>query len=685
MTRPIRILIATLALLIPLSVTATDLPLRDVVLFTSGVGYFERQAEVDGAATADLSFKSAQIADLIKSLVLIDEGGGKVSAVSYDSRDPIDRTLKSFSVDLTDNPELNQLLNRMRGVTVRLKTGSGEMTGDVIGVESRVRRADEESFIEHTLNLYCDGAIRQVPLEQIQFVEPTDARLQADLAAALKTLATGLDKEKKSVRIEFTGKGKRKVRVGYMLESPVWKTSYRLVLADKGPALLQGWAHIENTSDEDWTQVRLALVSGRPISFIQNLYDPIYLRRPVVQNELYAMAAPQLYEGAMEAPAEAEADAFGDFVAMGAVQAPAAVAPAPMRGLKNGRMKGGALGAAFADVAGESLNATVAAAAEGRETGELFSYPIKEAVSLPRRQSAMIPIVSADVRADKVSIYNENVNDRYPLNGIEVTNTTGLFLMQGPVTVFEDGIYAGDARLNDTARNEQRLLSYAVDLAAEVKTERKGEPERITTLKIVHGSLWVTRRYEETTKYIVRNKRDQARRYLVEHPVRAAWELVEPKKDVEKTRDAYRYRTEIAAGKTETVSFLERRDVSQTVGLSNLGTGQIEFYLSQPQISSALKQSLKKLAGMQAALQEVRVRREARERRVREITDEQNRIRENMKAVTRNSESYSMWEGKLVQQEKELDQLRIEIEQMRVDEQKRQSEINGFLADLNVE
>ncbi|OQA29188.1 MAG: hypothetical protein BWY59_00483 [Verrucomicrobia bacterium ADurb.Bin345] len=671
---------AILALLTVQSVQA-EVPLRNVVLFTSGVGYFERSAEIEGDSATELALKTDQMADLIKSLVLVDEGGGRISAVTYDARDPLDRTLKSFSVDLTDNPGLPALLNRMRGVPVRVKTASGELTGEVLGVEVHERWVDEQKFIECALNVFSDGVIKSVLMDQVQWFEPLDEKVRADLAAALDTLASGLDRDKKTIRLNFAGKDKRRVRVGYMLEAPVWKTSYRLVLDEKGSALLQGWAHIENTTDEDWRGVQLALVSGRPISFIQNLYDPIYLRRPVVQNELYASAVPQLYGGAVDSIA------FGDESDVFAEQefaAPKAFAVGRAGGARL-RRQDAAMAPAPAMAPAEMLRETVQAAATGRETGELFSYPVDEPVTLPRRQSAMIPIVNKDVRLEKLSIYNEGADAKFPLNGVEFTNTTGLFLMQGPVSVFEDGIYAGDARLNDTARNEARLLSYAVDLASEVKPERKSAPERITSLKAVHGVLWVTRLYEDTTEYAVRNKRDKARRYLIEHPIRSDWELVEPAKGVEKTRDLYRCRTEVPAGKTEAVRFVERRNVSQSIMLSNISTDNIEFYLRQSRISSALKQALQKLAGLQAALAEVRAKRVDRERRVKEITDEQNRIRENMKAVARPSDSYSMWEGKLVQQEKELDRLRLEIEELRADEMKKQGEINDFIAKLNVE
>ena len=111
------------------------------------------------------------------------------------------------------------------------------------------------------------------------------------------------DQDKKPVTINFTGDGERHVRIGYVVETPVWKTSYRLILpagAQDKPKI-QGWAIVENQTDNDWNGVQLSLVSGRPISFIQDLYQPLYIPRPVVQPELYVSLTPQQYDGGIAA------------------------------------------------------------------------------------------------------------------------------------------------------------------------------------------------------------------------------------------------------------------------------------------------------------------------------------------------------------------------------------------------
>lgn len=655
-------------------VTAADLPIRRITLFTSGVGCFERWTEVTDRETAELFFKTDQMMDLIKSLAIVDEGGGTISAVTYDARDPLDRTLRSFAIDLTDNPDLAVLLNRLRGVELRLKTAAGEWAGRVMGVESRTIKEEDAILTEYRLKVFSEGQIRTVPLDQVHFISLVDDKLKTDLTKALETLATGLDRDKKGVRLDFQGKGRRRVRLAYMLEAPVWKTSYRLVLEERN-ALLQGWAHVENTTDEDWRDVQLTLVSGRPISFIQNLYDPIYLKRPEVQMELYAGVKPHVYEGAME---ESEAADIGKQVT-DAVTA---------KGLFMGRAVARQLAAREAPApsfAIKELESAVHADVEAREVGELFSYSIPQPVTLPRRQSALLPIVNTRLGVEKLSIFNQQVNARYALDAAELTNTTGFFLMQGPITVFDEGVYAGDARLSDTPRGEAKLLSYALDLASDIRVDEESAPEEIVSVKIVNGVLYAQRRYERRTDYNVKNKRERARRYLIEHPIRSGWDLVEPSKNIEKTRDLYRYRFDVGAGKTQKTPFIEQRITDERFGLLDLRDDRVEFYLKQRRISAGARKALETLMQKQRALAEVRTQRENRERRVREITDEQSRIRENMRSVIRPSDSYTMWESKLMKQEKELESLRDEIEKLRDEEAKKEKEIRDYVSQLNVD
>jgi hypothetical protein len=115
-----------------------------------------------------------------------------------------------------------------------------------------------------------------ITLDNVSDITFEDPALQDELNRALAALAQARDQDKKPVQIAFEGQGERRVRLGYVVETPVWKTSYRLILGDKETKpRLQGWAIVENQTDNDWSNVQLSLVSGRPISFIQDLYQPL--------------------------------------------------------------------------------------------------------------------------------------------------------------------------------------------------------------------------------------------------------------------------------------------------------------------------------------------------------------------------------------------------------------------------
>lgn len=289
-----------------------SLPIRQVVLFNSGVGYFQREGEVEGNARIDLTFPTSDVNDLLKSLVLQDLGGGRVSTVSYDSHDPIDKILRSFAVDLNGNPTFGQILNQARGEKieiVRLDRKDGQaskLAGIIVGMEVKRKPAGKDAptmVDEEHLNLTTAAGLQSIPIEQVQGVKFLNPILENEFQRALKVLAGSHDTQKKLVSLGFNANGvaaKRAVRVGYVVERPIWKTSYRLRLEPNGKLFLQGWALVENTSDDDWTDVRMVLVSGKPISYQMNLYEPLYIPRPVVEPEMFASLRPPVYSGSMD-------------------------------------------------------------------------------------------------------------------------------------------------------------------------------------------------------------------------------------------------------------------------------------------------------------------------------------------------------------------------------------------------
>ena len=260
---------------------------------------------MDGNGTLDLSFRVADINDVLKSLMVQDMGGGRISPVGYDSYDPLSKTLKSYSLDLTNNPTFAQLLNQARGAKVEISWQGKALKGSIVGVERQRQPSGKDVPVEvDMLNVLTAEGLRNLPLPQVQHVRFLNSTLQGDLQKALDVLASAHDTHKRTVRLHFQGQGKRQVRVAYVLDSPIWETSYRLAMGkekDKDKLFLQGWGLVNNTTDEDWQGVQVTLVSGRPISFEMDLYTPLYVHHPMVKPELFANLRPPVYGARMAA------------------------------------------------------------------------------------------------------------------------------------------------------------------------------------------------------------------------------------------------------------------------------------------------------------------------------------------------------------------------------------------------
>ncbi|MDQ2798704.1 MAG: DUF4139 domain-containing protein, partial [Armatimonadota bacterium] len=276
------------------------LPIRQVTLFTSGVSYIERSGLVNGDAAVPLTFRTAQINDILKSMTLIDSTG-QVQPATYGAKDPIGRTLQAFAVDVTQNISEAELLNRLRGERVEVSTTArNKITGQIVGVEQKTEMVKDRTQTVDILNLLTDNGLQSVRLDETRSLKLLDKRLDREFRDALTTLASGSDEQRRQVTLHFAGTGRRPVRVGYVTEAPLWKISYRLLLGGANgnkseKPYLQGWALVENTTDDDWQGIHLSLVSGRPISFIQDLYQPLYLPRPVVEPDIIASPEPQTH------------------------------------------------------------------------------------------------------------------------------------------------------------------------------------------------------------------------------------------------------------------------------------------------------------------------------------------------------------------------------------------------------
>ncbi len=635
------------------------LPITRITLYTSGVGYFERGGEVEGNAQITLHFPLGAVNDVLKSLVLLDGGGGEIAPVTYAAQDPVRRALQAFSLNIGDEPDRATLLGRMRGVSVTVTTGDpAPLTGVVAGVETRdVFLPDGSGMTQQSrLTLLAGDSLHTVSLDTVRSLQINDAALAGELRGALAAVAQGRDAGKRTVTLTFTGAGRRTVQAAYLLESPAWQTSYRLVLGET--PRLQGWALVQNTGQDDWTDTRLSLVSGRPISFIQDLYTPLYVHRPTVQPRIPASPTPQTYasdlmEDTVQERGISAAEPADAAYAVMAAPAPAAGGVSSLR-----QRKGNAQEARGGMDPSQALQGSIAAS--GAALGAAFAYEIGVPVSVPRQQSAMIPFVAEAVDAERVSVYNSRVQSSHPLTGVRLRNTTDLHLMGGPLTVFETpdaggaAGYVGDALMDDTEAGQSRLLTYALDLAVDADLRHDPQSGVVSEVRLAQGTLHVRQTYQQITEYVFKNHSAGARTLIVEHPVRPGWELTEPDAPAERTAAEYRFALPLAGRAAATLRVRLERQAWEALRLLDTAADLFLVYGRSGAAPASVRTALEDIAARQARLAEAEAEAAALNKQIESITQGQERIRKNMEALDYNSDLYRRYVGELDAQETQI-------------------------------
>jgi hypothetical protein len=626
---------------------AAELPVTRVVLFSSGVAYFEHRGQVSGDASIALPFRSDEVNDALKSLVIWDTGSSASSpSVSYPSQESLDRALKGFRVDLSGSPRVAELLVRLRGAEVSVEAPD-KITGKIVGVEARpAPKATEGDAQVPYLVLATKGAIKAVSLNEVASIRFEDRRIADDFDRALALILSAQDSLRRVLDLSLPGTGSREAALGYVVAAPVWKVSYRLDLSGDKP-FLQGWAIVDNPTDQDWTNVRLSLVSGRPVSFIQDLYSPLYLDRPVIPLAIAGTAAPRSFDSGFAGAPEAEAMAESAPSAKMAAPAPA---PPPSMSRAAPRNAGPGPGASF------DLAASRADTAQARAAGDQFEFSVRKPVSLERRRSAMLGLVSGEIALEKISVFSPDSGSRNPMLGARLVNSTGTKLPAGPITVFDGGVYAGDALLDFLSEKEKRIIVFGTDLSVTAEASSSSSVETMG-VSIGKGILSFSRRTTWTRSYLFRNAGLAAKKVLVEHPITGGAELFEPKAFDEKTESVYRFLVPVAAGAQARLDVRERSPAQESVALSSFGSDSYLRYISSKEIPQAIRDALKKAMDLRKKVDDSKRALSDLQARKTEIGNDQARIRQNLSAVGRDSSQGQQYLKRLMDSETELDSL----------------------------
>lgn len=649
-----------------------DIKIRKVVLYKHGVGYFERSGAVDGNATVTLHFKEPQMRDLLKSFYVLDLDGGTIATVAYDSQDPLERQLREILFNLPSGNALTGFLTQLQGVRVEMEIAGEKLPGRILGLEPVTRKVEDATITEHKLVFQReDGSIQNVTLMDIRGLRVLDEAIQKDMGRYLDLVQSARRMDRKRLVLEARGQGERQVRAGYIIESPIWKTSYRMILDQPGQPLVQGWAIVDNATEEDWQEVELTLVGGSPISFVLDLYTPFYPRRPVVGIQQFAA------QSAAPAPSAAPGEERREGIAFAGRKARA-------RGIGAFEEADEYGGAAFAAPEAppeaerkieDYLASSMQTAAKGAQVGELFQYAVQAPVTIKRGSSGMVPILLERVEGQKVLYYNPAVQPKHPMNAVLMKNTTELSLESGPITFFEGATCAGEGMLSRLIKpGDDEMLSYSVEVPCTIDSTSGGRQETVHRYTLARGVLTLFQYRIHERLYKIYNKARATTLYL-DHPKTPGFQLHEPKTPAVDLPEVARYKLELAEGETREFKVEERREEQAHVNLLASNLEQIAFYLAQSYLRPETRRFLEEVRAIAAKLQERRREQERLTKEQGEIVQDQERLRQNMHALRDNPEENKVRQqylGKLQKGDERLENLRSRIVQLQ--EETRSSE-----------
>jgi len=624
----------------PIASVVKDLPVHKVVLYKNGVGYFEHAGTVSGNQKVTIDFTSPQLNDVLQSLTVLDGGGGRIGGVNYNSTTPLAEQLKSLSLGMTDDPTSTELFQALRGQRVEVTGGpGGVIAGRLMSIESRSEKSatgDNTTEKFYLTVVAASGAVRVIELTPALSVRPLDASLQGQIDRYLQLLSSTHSNGLRHLTMDAVGQGQRDLRVSYISEVPVWKSTYRLVFprTPNGSATMQGWAVVDNTVGADWDNVQLSLVAGAPQSFIQPLSQPLYVRRPEIPIATTEQTAPQTHEAGEgeDGASQAHSEMMNNELITPKriprsikMTAEKQVPPAPFSyGVAGMEGLGGVDRVSDALQQGDvSTNAF----------DDFFEYTLTQPVTIHKNESAMVPILQQDLPAEHVTLWS--AKEKSPLLAVWLENKSNLTLDAGSFSIFESGEFAGEGLLDPIHPGEKRLLSYAADQAVRVHQGGFASTRKLHHIAIHEGVLVQSTSEVIESTYTVTNAASEACTVILEHSRKANATLDSEPKPAETTATAYRFRLAVPPHQSVDLHVGERSAGQERITL-NPNDDRTAFLIGVTRYSPELAEKLKPVIAAEVALSDLN--RKINEIQVREkaLSDDEARDRDNLTALKGN-------------------------------------------------
>ncbi len=656
---------------------AGDLPVRQVILYKHGVAFFERSGDLAPGESAKLDFKASDMNDVLKSLTVEETGGGMITGVRYDSSQPLANRLADFPFKLGDRQSLAQFLDQLKGARIEMQYGSQPVKASVVSGRVTQDKDNKDVSKEILVVLTESGDLRSIDLSAVQSLRLTDPALQLQLREYLSAVANSRNKDQRSVYIDSADKKGRKISANYMIPMPAWKSSYRLLFPQTGEPMLEGWAIIDNTTADDWTNIKLSVVSGRPISFVTKLYDPKFMARPYAELAEDRAVAPEVYGGAMDQVAAAPMVAGGMKANQpGRTEQFAMLQKSP--GDRFSRTDGTSLGEPVA-----VSQSSVVVSAQGRDLGELFEYNFATPVTVKRNESAMIPFLQQTLGARKLLIYSDHSTPN-PRNAAELANSTGKTLDGGPITVYDGGAYAGEALMETLKATDKRLISYGIDLGTRITTAIDSTASAVREVKLSRGYLTTKNAVRETNTYTIKNADAKAKTLIIERPIRNGYKFINTKPS-ESTEKSHRFEVKLAPNQSVQFPIIEESQAQETFAVNNVDSDLIAVWTQNKAISANGRQALDRIRAKQEEINLLNRDLESTTVQLNELITDQARVRQNLGSLNQLAGQEALvqkYARDLATQETSIAQLRDKSADLRKKKATSEADLNRLLLTL---
>ena len=628
--------------------------------------------------------ESDQVDDVLKSLVF-DDPQGSLLAVRYE---PLPNEADLAEADFSTPMTVAQIIQFHRGESVELAVGSKTYQGLVVGVETRQQGDRKVEFVS-VFNKQSEQGLRTFSLGSINRFQFQDADVQKRFATAMTGLAQSQQSAGETVKLVCGGKVAREVRFAYVIDGPIWRMTYRLDLGNE-KSRLQGWAHVDHCGQEAWDNVQLELRSGRPRVFHASVFSPMVNPRQSVGASVFGLDGGPIGVTAgmfnVLQSQEVVTDPWNDTGrrrnrarfggGFGGGGGGFGGGGGGGGGVFGGGFGGGGSGGGFgggapvvpADDGFAEFDVSrgfSSGAAQGK-IGQVVRFQVAEPVTLAKRESAMVPVIDQAIDAQRETWFRVSNSGGTGRLMIKCQNETGYPLLPGPVAIYLDGSFLGDAQLSRTEIGDDLELRYGWDEPVLLTLSKGKVKSKLSSIDLDEAKKIRVSAVETTTVELeIKNQDTDPRSVIVVIPEEDESVVVTPSPDkIEGESYQFEYQLDASGEKKETLKFV--LPVKNSYNIRKCSRVDLVRWLEAvDDVSDDAKKLIEGYLAMTNTLRELGVEKSRLVGKIDRLVKDQSRLVKVIEAIKDDDTARAPMVKRLVETERQVQSLQAEADKLR--------------------